>query len=60
VKIEFPAVDNFQTEMDAFADSILNSKPFAAPGEEGLRDLLAVEAIYRSIREGKAVKVEAL
>jgi predicted dehydrogenase len=60
VKIEFPQVDHFQTEMDAFADSILNSKPFAAPGEEGLRDLLAVEAIYRSIREGKAVKVEAL
>jgi glucose-fructose oxidoreductase len=46
--------------MDAFADAILNNKPFAPAGEEGLRDLLAVEAIYRSIREGKAVKVEAL
>ena len=60
VKIEFPAVDHFQTEMDAFADAILNNKPFAPAGEEGLRDLLAVEAIYRSIREGKAVKVEAM
>lgn len=60
VKIEFPAVDHFQTEMDAFADAILNNKPFAPAGEEGLRDLLAVEAIYRSIREGKSVKVEAM
>ena len=60
VKIEFPAVDHFQAEMDAFADAILNNKPFTPGGEEGLRDLLAIEAIYRSIREGKAVKVEVL
>lgn len=58
VKIEFPATDHFATEMDAFAEAILAKKPFAPSGEEGLRDLLAVEAIYRSIREGKAVKVE--
>lgn len=60
VKIEFPAVDHFQAEMDAFADAILSNKPFTPGGEEGLRDLLAIEAIYRSIREGKAVKVEAI
>lgn len=60
VKLEFPAVDHFQAEMDAFASAILNNQPFAPSGEEGLKDLLAIEAIYRSIREGKAVKVEAL
>lgn len=60
VKIEFPAVDHFATEMDAFADAILAGKPFTPSGEEGLKDLLVVEAIYQSIKEGKAVKVAAV
>ncbi|WP_193212449.1 Gfo/Idh/MocA family protein [Luteolibacter marinus] len=57
VKIEFPAVDHFQTEMDAFAAAILADVAFVPSGEEGLWDLLAIEAIYRSIAEGKAVTV---
>ena len=60
VKIEFPATDHFEVEMDAFAEAILANKPFAPSGEEGLRDLLAIEAIYRSIREGKAAKVQSV
>jgi predicted dehydrogenase len=59
VKIDFPATDHFEVEMDAFSEAILNDKPFAPDGEEGLKDLLAIEAIYRSIKEAKAVKVEA-
>jgi predicted dehydrogenase len=59
VKIEFPATDHFEVEMDAFSKAILDNRPFAPAGEEGLKDLLAVEAIYRSIREGRSVKVEA-
>lgn len=59
VKIEFPATDHFEVEMDAFSKAILDNRPFAPAGEEGLKDLLAVEAIYRSIEEGKTVKVEA-
>jgi predicted dehydrogenase len=58
VKIQYPATDHFATEMDAFAEAILGNKPFALAGEEGLKDLLAIEAIYRSIREGKSAKVE--
>lgn len=57
VKIEFPATDHFAVEMDLFSQAILAGKPFAPAGEEGLRDLLAIEAIYQSIREGRAVKV---
>jgi predicted dehydrogenase len=60
VKIEFPATDHFEVEMDAFSEAILANKPFAPSGEEGLKDLLAIEAIYKSIREGKAVKVEGI
>jgi predicted dehydrogenase len=58
VKIEFPATDHFEVEMDAFAEAILSNKPFGPSGEEGLKDLLAIEAIYRSIREGKTARVE--
>lgn len=58
VKIEFPATDHFEVEMDAFSKAILDGKPFEPSGEDGLKDLLVIEAIYRSIREGKAVAVE--
>jgi predicted dehydrogenase len=60
VKIEFPATDHFEVEMDAFSQAILAGKPFEPAGEDGLRDLLAIEAIYQSIREGKAVKVATI
>jgi len=58
VPFSFPPSDHFVLEMDAFSEAVLNGKPFAVPGEEGLKDLLAVEAIYRSIKSGKVEKVE--
>ncbi len=54
--IEAEPTDQFAGEMDAFARTILSDEPNKVPGEEGLRDLLAVEAIYQSIKEGKAIK----
>ncbi len=39
--------------MDAFSLAILEGKPFEPSGAEGLRDLLVIEAIYRSIVSGK-------
>lgn len=38
----------FTAEADAFADCIRNNKESATPGEEGLKDLLAIESIYRA------------
>ena len=60
VPFEFPATDHFVLEMDAFSRAILAKKPFEPSGAEGLRDLLVVEAIYRSIANGKPEKVEAV
>jgi predicted dehydrogenase len=54
--IEHKEPDQFASEMDAFARSILLDEPNRVPGEEGLRDLLVVEAIYKSIAENKLVK----
>ena len=39
-------------QMDDFARHILQGTPNVAPGEMGKRDMIIVEAIYRSIREG--------
>jgi predicted dehydrogenase len=40
-------------QMDDFAYCITNNKPTRVPGEEGLKDLKVIEAIYRSIASGK-------
>ncbi len=56
--IEFDAIDQFAAEMDAFAQCILDDTQSTVPGEEGLRDLLAIEAIYKSIKTGQRSSVE--
>ena len=44
-----------QMEDDAIA--ILNNKPLIVPGEEGLKDIKVVEAIYRSVAQKQKVKI---
>lgn len=38
----------FTLEADHFADCIRNNKEPEAPGEEGLKDMIAIEAIYKA------------
>lgn len=58
VSLSFPAIDHFVAQMDAFSKAILNDQAFEPSGTDGLRDLLAVEAIYRAIASGKMETVE--
>lgn len=58
--IERENIDQFAAEMDAFAKCILEDRDSSVPGEEGLRDLLAIEAIYESIRTGQRTKVKGV
>ena len=51
-------VDHFAAEMDHFAECITEQQGPATPGEEGLKDLLAIEAIYEAAKSGQAVKVK--
>ncbi|MCC8407554.1 Gfo/Idh/MocA family oxidoreductase [Mucilaginibacter sp. UR6-1] len=44
-------------QMDDFALCVLNKKPTRVPGEEGLKDLKVIDAIYRSIASGKKEKI---
>jgi predicted dehydrogenase len=55
--LEFPAIDHFAAEMDDFSQCILNKRPSKVSGEEGLRDIKIMMAIYESARTGKTVKV---
>jgi predicted dehydrogenase len=53
IPLLFPQTDHFVNEMDAFSLAIIHGRPFATSGADGLRDLLVIEAIYRSISSGK-------
>ncbi|HVT72825.1 MAG TPA: Gfo/Idh/MocA family oxidoreductase [Lacunisphaera sp.] len=44
-------------QMDDDAAAILDGAPLLAPGEEGLKDTLVVEAIYRAAASGRKEKV---
>lgn len=44
-------------QMDDDALSIMQGKPMLVPGEEGLRDIRIVQAIYKSAQTGQSVKL---
>ncbi|KEO74662.1 Gfo/Idh/MocA family protein [Anditalea andensis] len=44
-------------QMDNDAKAIKGKAPFIAPGEEGLKDIKVVEAIFKSAKEGRRVVV---
>ncbi len=50
-----PGQQAMQMVDDALA--IMQNKPMLVPGEEGLRDIRIVEAIYKSAAGGKSVKL---
>jgi predicted dehydrogenase len=57
---ELPKIDQFATEMDAFAECVMNDKEPRTPGEEGLKDLLVMEAIYEAAKGGRLTKVKSV
>ena len=57
--IDLPQTDHFAVEMDDFARCILEQTPTRVPGEEGLRDLKIMMAIYESARTGKPVELRS-
>jgi predicted dehydrogenase len=57
VAIQLPEIDQFAAEMDDFAQCILDNRPTRVPGEEGLRDMKIIAAIYESVRTGQVVNL---
>jgi glucose-fructose oxidoreductase len=56
-QINFPLASQQPKQLDDDALSIIEKKPMIVPGEEGLRDIRVVEAIYKSVKSGKMVKI---
>lgn len=55
--INFPLASQQPKQLDEDAQSILQNKPMLVPGEEGLRDIKVVEAIYKSVKTGGLVRI---
>lgn len=55
-------ISNYNTyadQVDAFSDWVERGTPFAAPGIEGLKNQLVLDAAYRSIKSGRKETVPA-
>jgi predicted dehydrogenase len=49
--------DHFALEMDHLSDCVMSNKEPLTPGEEGLKDLRIMMAIYEAAKTGRAVKL---
>ena len=50
--LDYPVINQQAAQMDGVAQSIKNNEPMLVPGEEGLKDMIVVDAVYESIRNG--------
>lgn len=55
--MDLPVVDHFAAEMDHMSGCVIENKQPLTPGEEGLRDLTIIQAIYRAAESREAVKL---
>lgn len=54
---DLPVVDHFAAEMDHMSECVMENKEPLTPGEEGLRDLTIMAAIYQAAQNNKTVKL---
>jgi predicted dehydrogenase len=52
-----PGANQFAAQLDHMAESVLGGREPIVPGEEGLRDLRLMEAIYRAARESRTIRL---
>ena len=56
-EMNLPIVYHQVLELDGICGSILENKPNITPGEEGLKDMKLIEAIFKAAKTGKEIKV---
>jgi predicted dehydrogenase len=54
---KLPALDHFALEMDHMSECVMQNKEPLTPGEEGLRDLKIMMAVYTAAKTRKTVKL---
>ena len=52
-----PEVDHFAAEMDHMSECVMENREPLTPGEEGLRDLTIMAAIYEAAQSDKTIKL---
>ena len=52
-----PGANQFSAQLDEMSQAVLENREPLTPGEEGLRDLRIMEAIYRSAKEGRTIRL---
>jgi len=52
--------DQFAPELIYFSDCIIHDRVPEPPGNEGLADVIVINAIYESAEIGRAVRIEAV
>ncbi|HEY0177841.1 MAG TPA: Gfo/Idh/MocA family oxidoreductase [Pedobacter sp.] len=57
-EMKLPQVNQQALQMDDFAQCILQKKLTSVPGEEGLKDMKVIDAIYRSIASGNREMIQ--
>lgn len=57
-EVKVKDANQFAAEMDHFSQSVLANREPLTPGEEGLRDVRILQAIYQSAREGRPISLE--
>jgi predicted dehydrogenase len=54
---DLPVVDHFAAEMEHMSECVMQNKEPLTPGEEGLRDLTIMHALYEAANTGRTVKL---
>ena len=57
-KIALPTVDKEKLELEAFADAVVQKKPYMVPPEEAVNGVAVLEAIVASAAKGKPIKIQ--
>jgi predicted dehydrogenase len=54
----FKAMDEFVLEIDEFASCISENREPEPSGEQGLRDIIIIDAIYRAVKQRRSVAIK--
>ena len=54
----YEPIDEFVLEIDAFADRIREAREPEPTGEQGLRDIIIIDAIYRAVKQRRTVAIK--
>jgi len=59
-ELQFPVINQQQAQLDGICSVILENKPLPnhITGEEGLKDMLVIEAVYEAAKTGKKITIK--